>query len=69
MANKQKANVDIKGISVDDLKNKLQDEEQRLKKMTFSHAITPIENPMVIRSVRREIARMKTELRRRELGF
>ena len=69
MANKKKANVDIKGISVEDLKNKLQDEEQRLKKMAFSHAITPIENPMVIRSVRREIARMKTELRRRELGF
>jgi large subunit ribosomal protein L29 len=37
--------------------------------MTFSHAITPIDNPMGIRILRREIARLKTAQRRKQLGF
>ncbi|ASZ11307.1 50S ribosomal protein L29 [Chitinophaga pendula] len=64
-----KAKLDLKGLSEQDLRSKISEEELRMKKITFSHAITPIENPMSIRSLRREIARMKTELRKRELGF
>lgn len=64
-----KAKLDLKSLSEQDLKGKISEEELRMKKITFSHAITPIENPMSIRSLRREIARMKTELRKRELGF
>jgi large subunit ribosomal protein L29 len=61
--------LDLKSLSEQDLKDKISEEQLRLKKITFSHAITPIENPMSIRSLRREIARMKTELHKRELGF
>jgi large subunit ribosomal protein L29 len=43
-------------------------EVDRLNKMKFSHAVNPIENPMAIRSVRREIAQLKTEQRKRQLG-
>ena len=64
-----KAKLDLKGLSDQDLKDKLSEEQVRLKKITFSHAVTPIENPMSIRFMRREIARIQTELRRRELGF
>lgn len=64
-----KAKLDLKGLSDQDLKEKLSEEQVRLKKITFSHAVTPIENPMSIRFMRREIARMQTELRKRELGF
>jgi large subunit ribosomal protein L29 len=64
-----KEKLDLKGLSDQDLKEKISAEKLRLKKMTFGHAITPIENPMSIRGVRRDIARMNTELRRRELGF
>lgn len=64
-----KVEQDLKSLSEQDLKDKITEEQLRLKKITFSHAITPIENPMSIRSLRREIARMKTELRKRELGF
>lgn len=64
-----KEKLDLKGLSEQDLKEKISAEQLRLKKMTFGHAITPIENPMSIRSVRRDIARMNTELRRRQLGF
>jgi large subunit ribosomal protein L29 len=64
-----KVKLDLKSLSEQDLKDKISEEQLRLKKITFGHAITPIENPMSIRSLRREIARMKTELRKRELGF
>ncbi|GAA3942322.1 50S ribosomal protein L29 [Chitinophaga oryziterrae] len=64
-----KEKLDLKGLSEQDLRAKISEEELRLKKVTFSHAITPIENPMSIRSLRRQIAQLKTELRKRELGF
>ena len=64
-----KEKLDLKGLSEQDLKAKISEEELRLKKVTFSHAITPIENPMSIRSLRRQLAQLKTELRKRELGF
>jgi large subunit ribosomal protein L29 len=64
-----KEKLDLKGLSEQDLKERISAEELRLKKMTFGHAITPIENPMSIRGVRRDIARMNTELRKRQLGF
>lgn len=64
-----KAKLDLKSLSDQDLQDKLSEETLRLKKITFSHAVTPIENPMSIRFVRRDIARIKTELRKRALGF
>lgn len=63
-----KDKLDLKGLSEQDLREKISEEQLRLKKITFSHAITPIENPMSIRSLRRQIAQLKTELRKRELG-
>jgi len=41
----------------------------RLKKLEFAHAISPLENPMSIRGLRKDISRLKTELRKRELGI
>ncbi|MBC9912526.1 50S ribosomal protein L29 [Chitinophaga varians] len=64
-----KEKLDLNGLSIQDLQEKISAEELRLKKMKFGHAITPIENPMSIRSVRRDIARMQTELRKKQLGF
>ena len=46
-----------------DLKAKLEEDKQRLKKLEFAHAISPLENPMTIRSLRRDIARLTTELK------
>lgn len=54
-------------MTTDDLKARIREDEVRMKKLTFAHAITPLENPMTIRGLRRDIARMKTELRRRAL--
>lgn len=53
----------IHGLNESDLKARLEEEKQRLKKLQFAHAISPLENPMTLRGVRRDIARLKTELK------
>ncbi len=67
MSKKLEFNKSLVELSVDDLKARIQEDEMRLKKLTFAHAITPLENPMLIRGLRRDISRMKTELKRRAL--
>lgn len=70
MAKAKKAKVDdYRSLDDKALNEKISDEEVRLKKMHFSHAVNPIENPLTIRQLRRTIARMKTEQRKRALGF
>jgi large subunit ribosomal protein L29 len=59
--------IDVKALSDQDLVQKIAEEALHLKRLKFSHAISPLENPMSIRQTRREIARLKTELRRRQL--
>lgn len=51
-----------------DLNARIQEDELRLKKLEFGHAITPLENPMSIRALRRDVARLKTQLKKRALG-
>ncbi len=58
----------IHGMNESDLKARLQEDQQRLKKIEFAHAISPLENPMTIRGLRKDIARLKTELKKREPG-
>ena len=53
----------IHGLNEQDLKARLEEDKQRLKKLEFAHAISPLENPMTLRGVRRDIARLQTELK------
>jgi large subunit ribosomal protein L29 len=53
---------EIKALSVEQLKAEVVAEKDRLQKLTFAHAITPIENPLRIRTSRRDVARLLTEL-------
>lgn len=70
MAKGNKAKTDdYRSLDNEGLNNKISEEELRLKKMKFSHAVNPIENPLSIKQLRRQIARLKTESRKRELGF
>ena len=71
MANKQTYdfNKSIKDLNLTDLKSKIQEDQLRLKKLEFAHAISPLENPMNIRGLRRDIARLKTELKKKEMGI
>lgn len=58
----------MKDMSEPDLKARIQEDELRLKKLEFAHAISPLENPMSIRSLRKDVARLKTELKKKTLG-
>ncbi|TXI34518.1 MAG: 50S ribosomal protein L29 [Niabella sp.] len=60
MSKKKQYLDSIKGLSVEDLKLQLEQSKQRLKKLEFAHAITPLENPMSIRGLRQDIARIET---------
>ncbi|MDH5608931.1 MAG: 50S ribosomal protein L29 [Cyclobacteriaceae bacterium] len=61
-------NSELRGLSVDELKNRLAVEKDSYSKLKFAHAITPIENPMKIRHTRKLIARIQTEVRVKELS-
>jgi len=70
MAKAKKAKVeDYRSLDDQALEARISDEEVRLKKLHFSHAVNPIENPLSIRQLRRNLARLKTEQHRRTLGF
>jgi large subunit ribosomal protein L29 len=56
---------DIKELSTGELKARLAEERTLLIKLRMSHAVSPVENPIKIRSVRKGIARMETELTKR----
>ena len=51
---------EIKKLSKEDLKEKLKEFEISLKDLKIKHSISPIENPLEIKKIRRIIARLKT---------
>ena len=56
----------IQSLGDQDLQARIKEDEMRLKKLEFAHALSPLENPMTIRGVRRELARLKTELKKKQ---
>lgn len=58
--------TEIRQLTTVDLVDKLREERTLLQKMNFSHAVSPIENPMKIKASRRLVARYLTELNRRK---
>lgn len=69
MAKKIDFNKSLKDLNETDIKARIQEDKLRLKKLEFAHAISPLENPMSIRGLRQDIARLSTELKKRELGI
>lgn len=63
-----KKTIDLQEFSDADLRNELNETEMQFQKMRFDHAIKGLDNPISIRAVRRDIARLQTEIRRRELA-
>lgn len=59
--------IDIKDLSVDDLTEKFAEQKEVLSKLKLSHSVSPLENPMQIKQVRRTVARLNTEIRKRSL--
>jgi len=55
-------NSEIKALSLDNIILKISEESRALRSLRFAHAVSPIENPMLIRKKRRLIAQLETEL-------
>ena len=55
-------------MPINELNDLLQTERERLVKMKMSHAVSPLENPLQIKFLRKTIARIMTELSRRNIS-
>ena len=56
----------LRELSVADLNDRLDQDREQLVKLKLNHAASPLENPNTIRNTRKDIARILTELTRRE---
>lgn len=54
--------AEIKNLSAEDIQAKLADAKAEFTKMKLAHKISPLENPIQIRDLRKTIARLHTEL-------
>ena len=57
----------IKELTTEELHERLEDEVDGVQKMKLNHVVSQLESPIVLRTKRRTIARLKTEISRREL--
>ena len=57
----------VKELTTAEIKSRINEEKENYTKLILSHAVSPIDNPMKVRAARRFIARLKTELNKRNL--
>ena len=60
--------LELQEMSDTDLTSELDSISSQYQKMKFDHAIKGLDNPISLREVRRDIARIKSEIRRREMA-
>ena len=60
--------AEIKEMTTADLAERIQTEQANYKQMLLNHAVAPLANSAQIKAARRDIARLKTVLRQRELN-
>ena len=60
--------AEIREISTNELAERIEAEVANYNQMVLNHSISPLDNPAQIKQLRRTIARMKSELRQRELN-
>lgn len=58
---------EIAKLSVDDLKGRLDYFSEQLSKLKLTHSVAPLDNPIQIKNIRKTVARLSTELTKREL--
>jgi len=59
----------IAALSDVEINARIKEDQLRLKKLEFAHTISPLENPMSIRDLRKDLARLQTALKKKQLGF
>ncbi|UII74948.1 50S ribosomal protein L29 [Flagellimonas sp. HMM57] len=58
---------EIKELSIEELKERLSEFKKQHADLKMAHSVTPLENPLQIRKTRRTVARLATEITKREL--
>ena len=53
---------ELKEMTIEDLKERIVEQEEVYAKMKMNNSISTMENPLAIRTTRRDVARLKTEL-------
>lgn len=61
-------NSEIKELTTKELVEKIDTEKSHLTRMKLNHAVSPLDNPLKITEARKNVARLMTELRKRELN-
>jgi large subunit ribosomal protein L29 len=59
---------EIKELTTKEIVEKIQVEKENLVRLKLNHAVSPLDNPMKIKEARKNVARLKTILRQRELS-
>ncbi len=62
-----KKTLELRDFTAEDLQSEIDETETQYQKMKFDHAIKGLDNPLALREVRRDLARLKTEARKRAL--
>lgn len=53
---------EVRELTTEEIKERVADEKETLAKLKMQHAISPLENPIVLRDKKKDIARLMTEL-------
>jgi large subunit ribosomal protein L29 len=59
---------ELKDLSIKELEEKLENEQTFIVKQRINHAVSPLDNPLKMRETRRNVARIKTVLRQKQLS-
>ena len=60
-------NSEIRELTTKEIAERIDVEKDKLIRLRLNHAVSPLDNPIVLKEVKRNIARLKTEMRNREL--
>jgi large subunit ribosomal protein L29 len=58
---------EIRELTTAEIAEKVETENDELVRLSMNHHVSPLDNPLIIPKTRRNIARLKTELRKRQL--
>ncbi len=60
--------AEIREISTKEIQERVEDSKLLLTRLKLNHAVSPLENPNQISKLKKDIARMKTEMRMRQIN-
>ncbi len=60
--------IELQDFTVEQLHSELEQTQKQYQKLEFDHTLKGLENPLALREVRRDIARLRTEIRKREIS-